>query len=370
MHRIMPFAAAALLATTATAACAGDAASNAPSGTPSGAPIEIRAVVVNTFELGHDTGDAAGEAQNWITRYPFDQVLPLPAGYHHLRYNASQHVLEIVTGEGHARTAASIMALGLDPRFDLTHAYWILAGIAGIDPAKGSVGSAAWAEYLVDGGLAYQIDSREIPSDWSTGTVPLGRASPYQLPVPPAKSISADQVLHLNAGFVNWAYQLTRSITLTDTANLQRVRTGYPNFPEAQKPPFVLKGDTLSSDTFWVGALFNTWAENWVTYWTHGRGSFATTAYEDTSYAEALSFLAHADKVDLDRVLSLRTASDYSVPPAGDTPAQLLASEADGTSYSGFAESLDSAYVVGSAVVREIATHWGKYKYQTPSVAP
>ena len=26
------------------------------------------------------------------------------------------------------------MALGLDPRFDLSQAYWMVAGIAGIDP--------------------------------------------------------------------------------------------------------------------------------------------------------------------------------------------------------------------------------------------
>jgi purine nucleoside permease len=35
------------------------------------------------------------------------------------------------------------MALGLDPRFDLTKAYWLVAGIAGIDPADGSLGCAA-----------------------------------------------------------------------------------------------------------------------------------------------------------------------------------------------------------------------------------
>ena len=46
------------------------------------------------------------------------------------------------------------MELGMDPRFDLSHAYWVVAGIAGVDPADASIGSAAWAEYLVDGDLA------------------------------------------------------------------------------------------------------------------------------------------------------------------------------------------------------------------------
>ena len=41
-----------------------------------------------------------------------------------------------------ARAAASVMALGSDPRFDLTHAYWIVAGTAGVDPKVGSAASA------------------------------------------------------------------------------------------------------------------------------------------------------------------------------------------------------------------------------------
>ena len=94
------------------------------------APLEVRVVVVTTFEVGNDSGDEAGEFQNWVEHYPLSQVLPFPQGYHPLRYNADDHVLGIVTGVGKSQAAASIMALGLDPRFDLSKAYWILAGIA------------------------------------------------------------------------------------------------------------------------------------------------------------------------------------------------------------------------------------------------
>jgi len=57
------------------------------------APLEIRVVVVTTFEVGNDTGDEAGEFQNWVEHYPLSDVLPFPQGYHHLRYNANDHVL-------------------------------------------------------------------------------------------------------------------------------------------------------------------------------------------------------------------------------------------------------------------------------------
>ena len=39
----------------------------------------------------------------------------------------------------------------------------------GFDPADASIGSAAWAEYLIDGDLSHEIDAREIPEDWPFG---------------------------------------------------------------------------------------------------------------------------------------------------------------------------------------------------------
>jgi purine nucleoside permease len=70
------------------------------------------------------------------------------------------------------------MALEMDPRFDLSKAYWCVAAIAGVDPNKASVGSTAWAKCVVDGDLSYEIDAREIPAGWPTGIVAVGRATP------------------------------------------------------------------------------------------------------------------------------------------------------------------------------------------------
>ncbi len=81
-------------------------------------PIPIKVVVVTMFQRGEDTGDPPGEFQFWVEREHLDQVLPLPAGYHHVRLN-KDGVLGMLTGVGTAKAAASVMALGLDPRFDL-----------------------------------------------------------------------------------------------------------------------------------------------------------------------------------------------------------------------------------------------------------
>ncbi len=78
------------------------------------------------------------------------------------------------------------MLLAPDPRFDLSKAYWLVAGIAGVDPEDASIGSAAWAEWLVDGDLAHEIDAREMPKDWPTGYFALDSTKPYDPKRPPS----------------------------------------------------------------------------------------------------------------------------------------------------------------------------------------
>src|SRR5260370_41273334 len=84
--------------------------------------IPVKVVVVTMFERGADTGDEPGEFQYWVEREKLDRVFPFPQGYRDLRMNGDG-VLGILTGMGTARAAASIMALGMDPRLDPTQAY-------------------------------------------------------------------------------------------------------------------------------------------------------------------------------------------------------------------------------------------------------
>ena len=333
-------------------------------------PIEVRVVVVTTFEVGKDTGDVPGEFQHWVEQYPLTETLPFPMGNRPLRYNPEQHVLGVVTSMGKVHAAASIMALGMDKRFDFSKAYWILAGIAGIDPAKGSIGSAAWAHYAVDGDLGFEIDAREMPSDWPVGIVPDGRATPFQEPAPPRDNDDGIEAFKLNGGLTDWAYGLTAEMKLPDNAKLQANRAGYADYPNAQKPPFVLEGDTLTADRFWLGDRMTKWAEKWVPYWTGNEGSFVTSAEEDVGYLQALTYLTKIHKVDYRRAMDLRTASDFTIPPAGKSVAEFLSGEASGNGYGAYMESVEAAYLVGGKVVSELATHWTKYADHVPSGKP
>ena len=323
--------------------------------------IPVKVVVVTMFERGADTGDEPGEFQYWVERDKLDLVYPFPQGYRDLRMNR-QGVLGVVTGVGTAKAAATIMALGLDPRFDLRKSYWVVAGISGIDPADGSLGSAAWAEWVVDGDLAHEIDAREIPPDWKTGYIPLRKSKPYELPRPPDEGES----YHLNPGLVEWAYRLTKDVKLDDTDEMRKRREQFDS-PNARRPPFVLKGDTLSSMTFWHGKLLNQWANDWVNYHTDGKGNYVTTAMEDTGTLQALTFLDKARRVNRDRVLVLRTASNFDQQRPGISAAESLAETKIGQ-YGAYIPALEAAWRVGHVVVEELAGHWKRYERQAPSV--
>jgi purine nucleoside permease len=252
------------------------------------------------------------------------------------------------------------MALGNDPRFDLTHAYWLVAGIGGIDPKMGSLGSAVWSDWIVDGDIAHEIDPREAPKDWPTGYVPIRKEKPYEGPRTEENGV----VFHLNTGLVDWAFNLTKDVKLPDTADIRERRQSFP-FDNAKKPPFVLRGDNLSAGTFWHGKLLNQWARDWVKYQTDGKGTYAICGMEDTGTLQSLTWLARAGKVDDKRVLVLRTASNYDQQREGITAAESLA-ETKITKYSAFMPSLDTAFRVGDVVVRSIVTNWDKDRDAMP----
>jgi purine nucleoside permease len=324
-------------------------------------PIRVKVVVVTMFERGEDTGDAPGEFQLWVEREHLDQVIPLPAGFHHVRLNRDG-VLGMLTGVGTAKAAASVMAVGLDPRFDFSKTYWIVAGIGGGDPADVSLGSAVWADHVIDGDLSFEIDARQIPASWPTGYVPLRKATPYEQPV---ASEGYGEAYTLNAGLVGWALSLTRDLPLADSETLQKFRARFSGFPNALKPPFVTRGDTMSASTFWHGSKLEDWANEWTRYYTGGKGNYMTAGMEDSGTMQALTFLSQAGRVDLQRVLVLRTVSNYDREPPGTTASDSLKAMASGN-YSAYMPALEAAQAVGDRVVRDIVEHWADRESNIP----
>lgn len=324
--------------------------------------LRPKVVVVAMFEIGADTGDRPGELQLWIEREKLDRVMPLPAAGHAVRTNADGSIVAVLTGVGNINAASTIMALGLDPRFDLRQSYWLIAGIAGVDPADASVGSAAWAKFVVDGDLAHELDAREIPADWPTGRVPLGKRAPYATPRLPDIH---GHVFALNAALVDWAYSLTRDTPLPDSPALRQLRSRYTQHPAAQRPPTVLIGDAMATSTFWHGTRMNEWANEWVRYYTDGRGNYVMTAMEDSGTLRALQKIGAAGLADPQRVLVLRTASNYDSPWPGATSVESFKGEEPGQ-LSGLQPAVEAAHAVGSRVVHALIDGWADFQNTPP----
>lgn len=324
-------------------------------------PMPVKMVLVTMFEIGEDEGDTAGEFQLWKERRNFDKQIPFPHSHHDLYYDSENQLLTIVTGIGTAKSATATMALGLDQRFDLSKAYWLVAGIAGIDPNDASIGSAVWSSYLVDGDLAHEIDAREIPEDWDTGYFARHTQGPNDTHRPTPKG----EVFQVNPALRDWAFDLTKDIELGDDESIKETRELYTEHPNAQTPPTIMKGGHLAGMTFWHGEILNDWANNWVSFWSDGNSNFITSAMEETGTFQAITYLDKIDRVDEDRFMVLRAGSNYTMPPPNVTASENLLAENEG--YAGLLVSVETLYTVGSVVIDEITQNWEKYEDNIPS---
>jgi purine nucleoside permease len=322
----------------------------------------IKAVVVTMYEEGEAMGDKAGELQLWLERGNFTHKLDFPLGEYDL-YLTDDGVLAICVGGGIPNATASIMALGLDSRFDLSKAYWLVAGIAGGDPEDVSLGTAAWAKHVVDGDLIYQIDSREIPKSWPYGIIPLGATEPAEKP----EDISTGWTLNtvsfdLNSKLADWAFNETKNVKINDSPAIKEFRSLYKTYPNAQKPPFVTMGDTLSASKYWHGKHLNQWANDWLKLYGGDSANFMTSNMEDSGTLTSLMRLARIHKISPDRVMVLRTVSNYTMAPADKlTSWSITAPYPDG----GY-PAKDAAYVVGNTVIQKIIKNWSKYENALP----
>ncbi|MDA8962255.1 nucleoside hydrolase [Congregibacter sp.] len=327
-------------------------------------PLPVKVVVLSMFENGEPTGDKPGELQLWLERNPDLKEMPFVMGEYSLYYSDSG-LLVACLGGGIPNATASTMALGLDERFDLSKAYWLIAGIAGADPEDLSLGSAAWASAVVDGDLVYEIDAREIPDTWPYGFIPLGATEPADGSQDVSTGWTLDTIsFELDKGLTEWAYQLTRTTALMDTPAMQAFRAEFEGYPLAQRPPFVTKGDTLSASTYWHGEKLNEWANDWLRVYAGESAEFMTSNMEDSGTLTALHRLGRAGRVDPQRVLVLRTASNYTMPPKGRSAAWSTTADYpdDGLG------SLDTAQRVGQTVVDALIENWAAYRDELPQV--
>jgi purine nucleoside permease len=241
--------------------------------------------------------------------------------------------------------------------FDLRKTYFLIAGIAGVNPEVATTGSVTFARYAVQVALQYEFDPREVPDNYSTGYIPLGAYAPDEYP----QNIYGTEVFEVNNDLRSLAVSFARTAKLSDSAAAQAYRANYVTptnraYEAAAAPPSVVECDVATSDVYYSGNLLSTGFGNTFKMMTNGTGVYCTTAQEDNASLEALLRGAAHKRTDFARIIVMRTASDFDRPYPGEAAQYNLLYADQG----GFEPSIENIYNAGIKVVEGILQGWDK----------
>ena len=149
--------------------------------------------------------------------------------YAHVHCTPTHEICQLTTGEGEINAAASITALILSSgrnrgvTFDLRKTYFLIAGIAGVNPRHATLGSVALARYAVQVALQHEFDAREMPEGFGTGYVAFGTTRPYEYPA----VLYGTEVMEVNEGLRDVVYEFARRAELVDSEDAEEYRGRY-----------------------------------------------------------------------------------------------------------------------------------------------
>jgi purine nucleoside permease len=249
--------------------------------------------------------------------------------------------------------ASSISALALSPLFDLTKTYFLIAGIAGINPKVATLSSVTFARFAVQVALQYEFDMRDIPSNFTIGYIPFGVHSPSDYPT----ILYGTEVFEVNDALKDMAIKFASTAVLNDSADAIAYRANYASSSEysaAAAPPSVVACDVATSDVYYSGTLLSEAFENTTTLLTNGTGTYCSTAQEDNATLEAILRAHLANLTDYSRVIVMRTASDFDRPYPGEGALENLFYSNQG----GFLPAVENIYLAGIKVVMGILDGW------------
>jgi purine nucleoside permease len=335
-----------LIVLAAGAAPVGSSASDDQ--TQHAAPRAVKVLIITLFKP---------EADAWAP-LALTQDISVPGlspDYPNVRCNADDVCL-LTTGMGHTNAATSTAAVVLSGKFDLSHTYFLISGIAGINPELGTIGSAAWARYLVDYGIAHEIDAREMPAGWADGYFGTRTSGPGIMPPLDYRN----EVFQLNEALLQRALALSVHVKLKDSPQAAAYRTLYSQ-AAAKAAPTVIQCDTVAGDTYWHGTILGRRATQWTALLTQGKGNYCTTQQEENAVLEALRRGSSAKLLDVGRVADLRTGANFDRPHDGQTPLESLKSESGG-----FQLATANIYLAGFPLVQDIVRHWDSWRSGVP----
>lgn len=247
--------------------------------------------------------------------------------------------------------ALSTSALLQSKLFDLKQTYFLIAGIASINPKLGTLGSITFARFTVQFGLQYEIDGRDTPNNFSSGYVPQGAKKPGDY---------RTEVFELNDALRKTAARFAQRATLNDSDAAVVYRSHYQSrtrvFKAGASPPGIEQCDAITSDTWYSGSKIGEAIEQYVKLVTNGTGKYCTAAQEDNAILAALFRAAVAKAVDFSRIILMRTGSDFDREYPGQQATENLLWVDQG----GKAPALRNINLAGSRIVNGILADWNK----------
>lgn len=317
------------------------------------AVFQPKVFVVTMFEL---------ETAPWLEALDLAHNITIPGLsplYPTIHCTTNYSVCQMTAGEGEINAAASLSALALSPLFDLSKTFWLLNGIAGGEPTEVTTGSATFAKYAVQVGLEYQIDYREYIStnpNWTSGYFAYGTDNPWEYPA----NVYGTEVFELNEKLRDRAVELASNVTLSrGTARNIEFRDLYEVSP-AVNDPKVVKCDSLTSDNYFTGNVLNDYFSFYAKLMTNGLATYCSTAQEDNANLEVLTRLSSHGLVDYNRVVVLRSISNFSRPPP--SMANATVEFFTKTEKGGIQHSIDNLVKAGMPFVRDVVANWDEYQ--------
>ena len=155
--------------------------------------------------------------------------------------------------------AATVMAVGLSERVDLSGRYIMVAGVGGGPPDKITVGAAASAG---SGSQRRPRDrarrAREMPPDWQYPKAYLGCAHPWC----PDGFRTGTEVFQMDATMTGWAYRLSKDVALQDDPKARALRSELPGGDRARGAVCNDVRAILGVNDFIHGTLMSEWSKD------------------------------------------------------------------------------------------------------------
>jgi purine nucleoside permease len=306
-------------------------------------PVQVKVFVAAMFEIGKNSGDRAGEFQHWYERYWMDAAPVETRGALNPVYCNPDGVCGAVLGMGKVASSSSMQAILLSPKLDFARAYFILSGVAGTPPARGTIGEVVWATWLVDYDLGHRWAADEVP--------------PNEPLFMPRKGYESIRVYHLNPALVSWAMRLSADTALNDSGAAKAYRERYPQ-AAARMAPYVASGTHMTGDTFFHGPGMSAQAQYIAKL--YGADDYVITEMEGTAITQVI-----ARQYGTTRVMALRGAVNFDQGNPNETTLQHL-DPAPGQTAGGFAETVENIERVGSRVVDHIVSDWPRWADGVP----